>query len=106
MRHTSIILTAFFSILFHLCFGQNFEGTISFRTIIDSLDRTVVLIAKGDKTALEVETDSNVVIRIIKDFGTETATLLRSRDDLKYGMKLPSRPREEVQQEETANNKS
>ena len=99
MKYRSIILASFFAFLFYPCFSQNFEGSISFRTRSESSDRTVVMTAKGVKTVLEVETDSNMVIRIIKDFGTETATLLRSRDELKYGFRIPSIPRTDVQEE-------
>ena len=87
------VFLAILSVLIILpCYSQSFEGTISLRTFNDLIDNTFILTIKGDKTVLEAEIDSIEMIKIIKDYGAESTTLLRRKNDLKYGFRISSIP--------------
>ena len=106
MKEKFLSMLAFSLMTVMLCSGQAFEGSISFRTIHDGLDRTLLMKVKADKTVLEVMTDSNELVRVIKDYGSESTTLLRSRDDLKFGFRLPTIQSPEVQPTDGENKKN
>ncbi len=91
-RFKLIILSAFLLVIWHPSYGQSFEGTITLHVKSDQKESSTMLTIKGDKTLLEAEIDSTESIKIIKDWDSETTTLLRRKNDLKYGFRSKGIP--------------
>ena len=64
--------------------AQSFEGMLTLTTST-APDKIPVMTIKGDKSVLEIRMDSIQTIKLIKDLGAETVTILRTKKDLKYG---------------------
>jgi hypothetical protein len=65
-------------------YGQSFEGVVTMK--VSTLpDNVSTLTIKDDKTMMEMQVDSTQRIKMIKDRGAETTTILRSKNDMKYG---------------------
>ncbi len=91
-RFKFIILPAFLLVMWHPSDCQSFEGTITLHVTSDQKESSTMLTIKGDKTLLEADIDSTESIKIIKDWDAGTTTLLRRKNDLKYGFRSNSIP--------------
>ncbi|MFZ1679309.1 MAG: DUF4412 domain-containing protein [Saprospiraceae bacterium] len=86
-RFKLIILLALLLVMWHPSYSQSFEGTITLHVTSDHKESSTMLTIRGDKTLLEADIDSTESIKIIKDWEAETTTLLRRKNDLKYGFR-------------------
>lgn len=91
-RFKFIFLPALLLVMWLPSFSQSFEGTITLHVSSDHKESSTMLTIKGDKTLLEADIDSTESIKIIKDWGAGTSTLLRRKNDLKYGFRTNSIP--------------
>ncbi len=64
--------------------GQVWEGVVSMR-VSTSPEKIAWLTLKDDKSVMEMQLDSGQTIKLIKDRGAATTTVLRTNNDLKYG---------------------
>jgi len=64
--------------------GQTFEGVVTMK-VSTSPDKIAMLTIKGDMTMMEMQVDTVQHIKLIKDRGAETTTILRSNKEMKYG---------------------
>lgn len=87
-----IILSALLLMMWFPSNGQSFEGTIALHVTSDQKESSTMLTIKGHKTLLEADIDSSETIKIIKDPEAEKTTLLRRKNDLKYGFRINSIP--------------
>jgi Domain of unknown function (DUF4412) len=86
-RFKIIILSALLLVMWQPSYSQLFEGTITLHVTSDHKESSTMLTIRGDKTLLEADIDSTESIKIIKDWDAETTTLLRRKNDLKYGFR-------------------
>ncbi len=84
------LLTIFLLVVTSPAFCQSFEGCITLHAKTDQADTRSVLSVKGKKTLLEVEKDSAESIKILKDWDAQTTTMLRRKNNMKYGYRLNS----------------
>ena len=84
MRISIYLMTAMWMLLGSILFGQPFEGVVTMKvsTLPDNMSMVTI---KGDLTMMEMQVDSTQHIKMIKDRGAETTTILRSKRDMKYG---------------------
>ncbi|HZV67950.1 MAG TPA: DUF4412 domain-containing protein [Saprospiraceae bacterium] len=78
------------------CYAQSFEGSITIKVDQKDEEKSSRLTVKGDKTLLEIEVDSSQSFKIIKDRSAETSTMLRKRNDLKYGFRVNYVPEPDI----------
>lgn len=64
--------------------GQAWEGVVSMR-VSTSPEKIAWLTIKDDKSVMEMQLDSVQTIKLIKDRGAATTTVLRTNHDWKYG---------------------
>lgn len=69
-------------------FGQSFEGLIML-DVSTSPGYTRYVRVKGQKSIMEIEKDSSETMIIVKDHAARSTTLLRRKNDLKYGFRTP-----------------
>ncbi len=90
MGFKNVWVTVLFAILLHPAYTQSFEGSIAIHVVTDEVDNTSVLSVKDTRSLLKVEVDSVETIKILKDYGNGTTTVLRSKGDLKFGFRIYS----------------
>jgi len=78
------------------CYAQTFEGSITIKIDQNDEEKSSRLTVKGDKTLLEIEVDSSESFKIIKDRSAETSTMLRKRNDMKYGFRVNYVPEPDI----------
>lgn len=66
---------------------QYFEGTILMKVMSEEVDHATLITIKGERSIREVRLDSSESLKIIEDRGLGVITMLRQKDDLKYGFK-------------------
>lgn len=84
MRYSIYLVMAMLMLLGSMLYGQSFEGVLTMKvsTLPDNVSKLTI---KEDKTMMEMQVDSTQHIKMIKDRGAETTTILRSKNDMKYG---------------------
>ena len=80
------IVITFLLVRIFVLTGQDFEGVIHLHVTTDEIENDLVVTVKGDKILREVVIDSSEQVKIITDFSSQTSTLLRRKNDLKYGL--------------------
>lgn len=84
MRFSIYLVMAMLMPVGSILYGQSFEGVVTMK--VSTLpDNVSILTIKGDLTMMEMQVDSVQHIKMIKDRGAETTTILRSKNDMKYG---------------------
>lgn len=89
MRYTICLLLALLMMKVAVLHGQSFEGVLTMK-VSKSPEKIIMLTIKGDMTMLEMQVDSVQHIKMIKDRGAETSTILRSNKEMKYGYRSRS----------------
>ena len=84
MRYTICLLLALLMMKVAVLHGQSFEGVLTMK-VSKSPEKIIMLTIKGDMTMMEMQVDSVQHIKMIKDRGAETSTILRSNKEMKYG---------------------
>ena len=84
MRISIYLATAMLMLIGSILYGQSFEGIVTMK-VSTSPENISMLTIKGDLSLMEMQIDTVQTIKLIKDRGAETTTILRSKNEMKYG---------------------